>query len=132
MPPDTDQIAISSNGRRRGKLKLLSRESLDRRLLASKRFSAIASGIAQDLGGEDRLTTIQRALVESFAGIAIHVDDLNARVLLGQQIDVVELSQVVSTMVRIATRLGINRVARDVPDLNAYLASLPKTPTEAA
>lgn len=119
---DTQAITVSSNGRRRSKLRLLTRDKLDRRTLASRKFSAIASGIAADLGGEDHLSTVQHHLIEAFAGAALHVHDLNARLLLGQQVDIVEHSQAISSMVRIASRIGINRVARDVtPSLDDIL-----------
>jgi hypothetical protein len=121
MPADVSQITVSSNGRRRGKERLLTRSQIDGRTKARRAFDAIASGIAADLGGESRLSTVQKHLVEAFAGAAIHVNDLNARLLLGQKVDIVEHSQAISTMVRIASRIGIQRVAKDVPELQSYL-----------
>src|SRR5262245_60796207 len=50
------------------KPQLLTRDQLDKRSNAAKQFDAIADGIAQDLGGEDQLSTVQRHLVEAFAG----------------------------------------------------------------
>jgi hypothetical protein len=104
------------------KARLLTRENLDGRTKARKQFDAIASGIASDLGGEDRLSTVQKHLVEAFAGAAIHVNDLNARLLLGEAVDIVEHSQAISTLVRIASRIGISRMATDVtPTLSDIL-----------
>jgi hypothetical protein len=104
------------------KVRLLTRKSLDGRTRARKQFDAIANGIASDLGGEDHLSTVQRNLVEAFAGAAVHVHDLNARLLKGEPVDVLTHSQAISSMVRIAARIGINRVARDVsPNLQEYL-----------
>ena len=102
----------SGNGQ--GKIQLLTRSSLDGRTKARKQFDAIARGIAVDLGGDDRLSTVQRHLVEAFAGAAIHVHKLNARLLLGEEVDLVAHSQAISTMVRIASRIGVNRIAREV------------------
>jgi hypothetical protein len=53
-------------------------------------------------------------LVEAFAGAAVHVHDLNARLLLGEQVDIVAHASAISTMVRVASRIGINRVPRDI------------------
>ena len=101
---------------------LLNRYQLDGRTNAAKAFDAIAEGIAQDLGGQDQLSTVQRHLVEAFAGAAVHVHDLNARLLLGQEVDILAHSQAISTMVRVASRIGVRRVARDVtPSLHEYL-----------
>jgi hypothetical protein len=102
---------------------LLTRDALDGRTRARKQFDAIASGIAQDLGGEDRLSTIQQNLIEAFAGMAVSMHDLNARVLLGQKVEVAELAQVCNGLTRIASRLGLERVAKDItpPSLQDYL-----------
>jgi hypothetical protein len=118
MPADA---AVMAGGNGRGKTRLLTRDALDGRTKARRRFDAIAEGIAADLGGEDRLSTVQRHLIEAFAGAAVNVHDLNARLLLGEEIDIVEHSHAISTMVRIASRIGMHRVARDVsPDPLEY------------
>jgi hypothetical protein len=78
------------NGRRRHratKLAPLTRNALDGRSNAIKQFDAIASSIVADLGGEDQLTTVQRHLIEAFAGASITVDNLNARLLLGEKLE---------------------------------------------
>jgi hypothetical protein len=113
-------MVVTGNGQ--GKARLLTRESLDGRTKARRQFDAIADGIAEDLGGEAQLSTVQRHLVEAFAGAAVHVHDLNARLLLGQEIDITAHASAISTMVRIASRIGIHRLARDVtpPDPLAY------------
>jgi hypothetical protein len=97
-----------------GKLRLLTRESLDGRTKAAQKFDAVARAIAEDLGGEDRLSAIQKHLVEAFAGVSIHLGDLHARLLLGEKIDICEHATAVSTMVRIAQRVGVRRTQRDV------------------
>jgi hypothetical protein len=129
----TDAVAVASSSAR-GRARLLNRDALKARILtrasidgrtrARKQFDAIAEGIAQDLGGQAQLSTVQRHLVEAFAGAAIHVHDLNARLLLGEEVDIMDHSQAISTMVRIASRIGIHRVAREVtpPSLQEYLA----------
>jgi hypothetical protein len=104
------------------KIQPLTRSAIDGRSNAAKQFAAIALGIAQDLGGEGRLSTVQRHLVEAFAGAAISVNDLNARLLMGEKIDILEQSQVISTLVRIAARLGVRRAITDItpPNVGAY------------
>jgi hypothetical protein len=93
---------------------LLTAEALDGRTRARRRFDAIARGIAADLGGEDVLSTVQQHLVEAFAGAACHVHDLNARLLRGDAVDILQHSQAVSMMVRIASRIGVDRRSIDV------------------
>jgi hypothetical protein len=57
---------------------------------------------------------VQKHLVEAFAGCAVHVGHINALLALGEEIDVVEHSQAISTMVRVAQRIGVRRVSKDV------------------
>jgi hypothetical protein len=122
MPADAVPMHPRSRRDRRGKQRLLSRDTLDGRTRARRQFDAIATGIAGDLGGEDRLSTVQRHLVEAFAGAAVHVHDLNARLMLGQEVDIVAHSHAISTMVRVASRIGIHRVARNItPTLSDYI-----------
>ena len=128
MPANTPTI---SSGNGRSKIQLLTRSQLDGRTKARKQFDAIAFGITADLGGEEALTTVQRHLVEAFAGAAVTVNDLNARLLLGGKVDLVEHSQAISILVRIATRLGLKRVAKDVsPSLGQILQHTPTNGNE--
>jgi hypothetical protein len=131
MPADGPQLPRRRNRRGRGRAALsrqkradiITRAHLDGRTRARRQFDAIASEIAADLGGEDQLSTIQKHLVEAFAGVAVNVHDLNARLMLGQQIDVAEHAHAISTMVRVATRIGVRRIARDVTTLSEVLRS---------
>lgn len=100
----------------------MNRDNLDGRTKAAQQFDAIASGIAADLGGEEQLSTVAKHLVEAFAGAALHVGDLNARLLLGEKVDIVTHAHAISAMVRVATRIGVHRLPRDVtPSLGEYL-----------
>jgi hypothetical protein len=113
----------SGNGA--GKIRLLSRKALDGRRKEAKQFDAIASAIAKELG-EDQLSTVQRHLIEAFAGCVITLQSINAQLLLGGEINVAEQSQAASTLVRLASRIGIERKPRDVtPSADEYIAGLP-------
>ena len=70
---------------------------LDNRLASAKQFGDIVSGIASDWSGQ-----CKRELVDAFAGVAIHIDDINARLLLGEKVDVLEHARMVSTLVELA------------------------------
>jgi hypothetical protein len=103
------------------KARLLSCEELDGRTHARKHFLAVAKGVSEDLGGVDFLSTVQKTLVESFAGIAVLVADTNTRLMRGDKIDVLAHAQTVSTLVRVATRIGLHRVPRELSTLSEYL-----------
>ena len=123
MQPDGPQL---SSGNGKGKLRLLTRSSLDGRTRARKRWDAIVGGIASDLGGEDQLSTVQRFLIEAFASVAIQLDHLNVRVLRGESVDLLALASVVSSMTRVASRIGIDRVPRNVTPTLTPSVAIPK------
>jgi hypothetical protein len=109
--------------------RLISADELDRRTRAHRAFSALVSGVTADLGGEEQLSTIERALIQAFAGVSVHTADMNARLLQGDPIDLTEHAATVGAMVRIASRLGIQRRPREVPpapftELSAHAAAV--------
>jgi hypothetical protein len=111
-----------ATGNGKGKVRLLTRQSLDGRTKARKQFDAVVTGIVADLGGEDRLSTVEKHLIEAFAGCAVVVHDINARLLLGQEIDIGQTAQALSSLVRIAQRIGVARRSKDItPALPDYL-----------
>jgi hypothetical protein len=121
IPPDAAAMPSRST---RGKLRLVTRQNLDGRTKARKQFDAIAEGIADDLKGSGKLSTIQLHLIETFAGCAIIINAINAKLLSGEAIDVTEHSQAASTLVRLASRLGLHRRMRDVNDLTDHIAKI--------
>jgi len=124
------KVLPAGRARLRGpKARLLTRTSLDGRTRARKLFDSIVAGIESDLGGAGHLSTVEVALVEAFAGATIHVHDLNARLLLGQKIDLSEHAAAISSLVRIASRIGTRRRPRDVtPSVSDYVKSLEDDP----
>jgi hypothetical protein len=100
---------------------LVTRAALDGRTGAARLFDKLVGDIETDLGGHDRLSTIQRTLVEAFVGGAVTLHNLNVRLALGQDIDPGTHGAVVSALVRVASRLGVQRVPRDItPDPLSY------------
>jgi hypothetical protein len=85
-------------------------------------FDRLVADVEADLGGRDQLSAIELALVQAFCGAAITLDGLNAKLLMGEMIDLGQHAQAVSAMVRVASRLGLQRRARDItpPDPLRY------------
>jgi hypothetical protein len=119
---DTDQLpsdrrfGAPAKRRNKGRVRpqLLTRDQLDGRTNAAKLFDRLVVDIEADLGGRDQLSTIERALVEGFAGAALTLHHLNTQLALGQEIDLSHHAQAVSAMVRVASRLGLSRRAKDI------------------
>jgi hypothetical protein len=94
--------------------------AIDGRTSAARTFARLISAIEADLGGADRLSAIERTLIEGYAGAYVVARHLNTRLARGEEIDLAQHAQAVSGMVRVATRLGTGRRARDVTDPLAY------------
>jgi hypothetical protein len=112
-----------TTGNGKGKVRLLTRQALDGRTRACRAFDQIAGSIAADLGGEAALSTVQRHLIEAFAGCTIALQAINARILDGKPVDISEQANAASVLVRLASRLGVARVARDVTPSLADIAA---------
>jgi hypothetical protein len=110
------------------KYALIALENLDQRTHAFQRFRSIVRGVSNDLGGIKRLSTIEKALVQAFASATIRAEDLSARQLLGEElVDFSILASAISSMIRVAKRLGVERRPREIVPLNTYLNSNGKT-----
>jgi hypothetical protein len=60
------------------------------------------------------LTLVQLAMVEAFAGLSVQLDALNTDVLLGKPVDQATYCKLITTLVRVGSRLGVKRKAKDV------------------
>ncbi len=119
--PTPVQKKRGPNGHR--KLPQITRDSLDGRTRIAHEFRSIVDGISADLGGADRLSTIQRSLIDAYAGVCCVLTDINARALQGEPVDLLQYSTAVSTLTRVAAKLGTKRQPRDLtpPGVADYL-----------
>ena len=92
------------NGHR--KLPQITRDSLDGRTRITHEFRSIVDGISADLGGADRLSTIQRSLIDAYAGVCCVLTDINARALQGEPVDLLQYSTAVSTLTEGRSQVG--------------------------
>lgn len=105
------------------KARLTTAEQLDGRTKTKKLFNQLVRDIETDLGGRDRLSAIEKSLVQAFVGSTVMVSSLNAKLLCGERVSLPDHATCVSSMVRVASRLGLRRRARDVVEnLGQYLA----------
>jgi hypothetical protein len=72
-----------------------------------------------DLGGEDRLSTLERIMVENAAMSAAVLRDAHVRWMQGKPVPVSELATLENTFNRTAAALGLR--AKDVLSIDAYL-----------
>lgn len=122
-----DRLAKGSRPKRgtrpkRAKNPLLTRDTLDGRTQAAKYFDELTNAIENDLGGHDQLSAIERTLVQGYVGACVTLQHLNVKLALGQEIDLSQHAMAVSAMVRVASRLGLSRRAKNIgPTLSDLL-----------
>jgi len=100
---------------------------LDKTSGAARFFDKMVRDIEVDLGGRLRLSRIQGELIRAFSGAATAIQYLNHQVLLGEgsEIDLAGYATLASTMLRIGSRLGLQRRTKPVPSIAEYLEALP-------
>jgi hypothetical protein len=97
---------------------------VDGRSVASRRYRDIVAALATDQGGSERLSEARLQLIRRFAAAAVLAEGLEAKLVGGEDIDIAEHALLCSTLVRVAQRIGINRIPKNVtPTLAQYLES---------
>jgi hypothetical protein len=95
---------------------------VDGRSQIARRFFDISSALIADSGGLDRLAEARLQLIRRFSASAVLAEMMEARLANGEAINISEHALLVSSMCRVANRIGINRRAREVlPTLEGYL-----------
>jgi hypothetical protein len=87
---------------------------LDGRSSSARRFRDLVNAFVVDQGGLDRCSEIKLGLLRRLAAVVVQAEQLEARMVNGEQVDISQLCTLASTTVRISSRLGLERVSRDV------------------
>ncbi len=101
--------------------------NVDGRSVIARRYRDIATAILVDQGGADRCSESRTQLIRRFAAAAVLAEQMESKLANGEEIDIQEHATLSSTLVRLAAKIGIDRLPIDVtPGLDDYLASLPE------
>jgi hypothetical protein len=89
---------------------------LDKSSGAARYYDRMRRDVEVDLGGRLMLSRIEDELVKAFCGSATRLEYLNHQVLLGDvsEVPVADFSNLCSVMLRIGSRLGFGRRARNI------------------
>jgi hypothetical protein len=95
---------------------------IDGRSAMARRYRDIANQIVSDQGGIDACSESRQQLIRRFSAACVLAEQMEARLVEGDDIDISDHSLLCSTLVRISARIGINRRLRNVtPHLADYL-----------
>ena len=81
---------------------------------AARRFRDLVNAFIADSGGLDQCSEIRLSLLRRLASVVVQSELLEARMVNGEQVDIGLLCQLASTAVRLSTRVGVDRIPRDV------------------
>jgi hypothetical protein len=99
---------------------------VDGRTQVARRYTDLVAAVVADMGGADNMSEARMQLARRFSALAVQAEQMETRLANGEQIDIGEYSQLTSTLVRVVSRLGINRRARDItPTLSDILRGPP-------
>ena len=97
---------------------------VDGRSVVARRYRDIMSAVVSDQGGAQHLSEAQLQLIRRFSADSMLAEQMEARFAQGEQVNIQEYSVLVSTIVRVAQRIGIERRAKNVtPSLKQYLSN---------
>jgi hypothetical protein len=89
---------------------------------SGKSTLAAATAVAAFQGGAARMTEARMQLARRFAAQSVMAEELEAALARGENVEVEQHALISSTLVRLASRLGMDRRAHKiVPDLADYV-----------
>ncbi len=97
---------------------------LDKRTRLARSFRDITSQLIADAGGADHCSEVKLQLLRRFSAACCMAEVIEQKMAAGEPVRIDEHSLLVSSAVRIASRIGLNRLPRNItPDLATYLES---------
>lgn len=79
--------------------------------------------LTTDLGGHDALSYQRRSLAKRALWQEAVIEQMESALARGEDVDLGRMTQSVNSLQGLYKTLGLDRVARDVPDLQTYLAN---------
>lgn len=97
-------------------------ERLDGRTRLAQSVRARYDALSTDLGGHDSLSYQRRSLAKRALWQEAVIEQMEAELARGKDVDLGRMTQAVNSLQGLYKTLGLDRVARDVPSLNDFLA----------
>jgi hypothetical protein len=89
--------------------------NVDLRSLPYQRYKAIVQQMVDEQGGVEKLSAARTQLIRRFAACCVLAENVEIRIARGEQVSISEHATLSSTLVRLASRLGIDKVDKDDP-----------------
>lgn len=96
-------------------------QQIDQRTTLAVELRQRQQALTDDLGGIDRLSYQQRALVDRALFLELHLQQEELKLATGQDFDSGKWVQSCNALLGLFRTLGLNRQAKQAVDLNSYL-----------
>jgi hypothetical protein len=103
---------------------------VDGRSVVARRYRDVAIALADDLGGQDKLSEPSKILVRQAAALTVQVEGLQSKIVAGEDINLEQLTRLSNVLGRTLQRLGLKKPR---PEPTSPLARhFSRPPSEAA
>jgi len=82
---------------------------VDGRSMVARRYRDVAIALADDLGGQDKLSESSKILVRQAAALTVQVEGLQSKIVAGEDVNHEQLVRLSNVLGRILHRLGMKR-----------------------
>ena len=84
---------------------------VDGRSVVARRYRDVAIALADDLGGQDKLSEPSKILVRQAAALTVQVEGLQSKIVAGEDINLEQLTRLSNVLGRTLQRLGLKKPA---------------------
>ena len=77
--------------------------------MVARRYRDVAIALADDLGGQDKLSEPSKILVRQAAALTVQVEGLQSKIVAGDEVDLEQLTRLSNVLGRTLQRLGLKR-----------------------
>lgn len=87
---------------------------VDGRSGTARRYKDLVAQICVDQGGLNRCSELKLQLIRRYASISVMSEELEAKLVRGENVSINDLTQLSSALVRLSQRIGIAKVPKKV------------------
>jgi hypothetical protein len=99
---------------------------VDGRSVIARRYRDLAIALADDLGGQDKLSEPSKILVRQAAALTVQVESLQSKIVAGEEVSLEQLTRLSNVLGRTLQRLGLRKPhARPASPLAAHFSRPP-------
>ena len=82
---------------------------VDGRIAAARRYRDVAMALADDLGGQDKLSEPAKILVRQAAALTVQVEGLQSKIVAGDDVNLEQLTRLSNVLGRTIQRIGLKK-----------------------